>query len=50
MNKIVAKATLGLCSVDAYFRQNPLDFIAIMFDIAGDDETAAEIDHINQSI
>jgi RHS repeat-associated protein len=39
--------TLAVCSVVAYFNQNPLDFIAIMLTVAGDFDTAREIDAIN---
>jgi RHS repeat-associated protein len=43
--KVLGRA--GYCSVVLYFEHDPLDFLAIMFDIAGDHETAAMIDQIN---
>jgi RHS repeat-associated protein len=41
---------LGVCSVIAYLEQNPLDFIAIMLDIAGEHEEAAQLDAINREL
>jgi hypothetical protein len=46
--KVLRRA--GYCSVVIYFQQDPLDFIAIMFTINGDFETAALIDQINQML
>jgi len=44
--KVLRRA--GYSSVAIYFQQDPLDFIAIIFTINGDFETAALIDQINQ--
>jgi hypothetical protein len=46
--KVLRRA--GYSSVVIYFQQDPLDFIAIMFDIRGDHETAALIDQINRML
>ena len=41
------KFGFGITSVDSYMCNDPLGFIAIMLDIAGDHDGAAEIDDIN---
>jgi RHS repeat-associated protein len=41
---------LAVCSVVAYFQQNPLDCIAILLDCAGDFDMANRVDQLNASL
>jgi hypothetical protein len=41
---------LATCSVIAYMQEDPLGFISIMLDIAGEHETAAQLDAINAGL
>jgi RHS repeat-associated protein len=55
-NKRVSKAlrklgwVIGLTTLDTYFQQDPLDFISILLDIAGEHELAAQLDAINRNL